>query len=126
MLENSICHTNSGGVGVIWVWFFRLVGSLFVKDRNKDASLPRRSQVCALTLTRGNFYYTLSGIEPSLDFFRELIVTGSKENFNVHATYRSTNLQRRNFQALPPIFGVYNFVRKTHNARNNASGRCGS
>ena len=77
---------------------FTLVGSLFVKDRNKDASLPRRSQVCALTLTRGNFYYTLSGIEPSLDFFRELIVTGSKENFNVHATYRSTNLQRRNFR----------------------------
>jgi hypothetical protein len=47
--------------------------------------LPRRSQVRALTLTRGNFDYTLSGIEPSLDFFRELVMTGSKENFNVHA-----------------------------------------
>jgi hypothetical protein len=58
--------------------------SLFVKDCNKDASLSRLSNVRALTLARGNFEYTFSGIEPSLDFVCELVVTGSKENFNVH------------------------------------------
>ena len=60
--------------------------------------MSRLSNVRALTLARGNFDNTFSGIEPSLDFVRELVVTGSKENFNVHVPYRSINLQRRNFR----------------------------
>ena len=72
--------------------------SLFVKDRNKDASLSRLSNVRALTLARGNFDYTFSGIEPSLDFVRELVVTGSKENFNVHVPIGAQICNARNFK----------------------------